>query len=126
MHPETPPQNDGFQEVHFRVDKKTKPFYTKYYLTPEQRRQLIRDVSDSGVLLLEYYMRQAGFDDQTIKDSDAAEYLGWDLRKVSRVRQQLQAADWYNRSRINYTDGRKGYTYYIGFDVVQKYCRRHK
>tara|TARA_R110002167_G_scaffold51505_7_gene149049 strand:- start:127 stop:492 length:366 start_codon:yes stop_codon:yes gene_type:complete len=107
-------------EVNIRCFKQEKALYMKYYLTSEERRNLISKTSDQACMLFEYYLRMASVQDCEITDGTAAHYFGWTTQKVKRNRLALSKEGWYKTTRYTLTDGRKGISYYIGKEAVIK------
>jgi len=111
-----PPVDD----VLIKCRKQDKVLYVKYYLSNSERLDLIKDASDSGCLLFEYYLRMASFKEiPEITDAGSAQYFGWSTRKAQRNRQQLTKTGWFRAVRFTYTDGRRGITYYLGKKAVE-------
>lgn len=111
---------EHFDEINVHCDKKDKAMYLKYYLSAEERRSLIQEVGDAACMLYEYYLRMASIPNQVITDDMAAEYFGWNTRKVRRYRQALTNAGWYDSARYTIAKVRKGISYYIGKEAVAK------
>lgn len=107
-------------EVNFHCERQTNVLHVKYYLSDSNRRELIKTIGDPACLLFDYYLRMASKEDREITDSDVASQFGWDIQKVQRYRRALQKNGWFRRSSFSYPDGRKGITYYIGKEPVQK------
>jgi hypothetical protein len=107
-----------YHELNFHYNKKAKSFYTKYYLTNAERRDLGLQAGDAGVLLYEYLLRMVSIGKEVITDDSIAAYFGWDTSKAKRYRLKLTNIGWYASRKYSFTDGRKGISYYIGPDVV--------
>lgn len=107
-------------EVNVHCDRKDKALYIKYYLSAVERRELIKTLGDPACMLFEYYLRMASIPNQIITDNLAAEYFGWNSRKVRRYRQALQQAGWYAHSKYSISKHRRGVSYYIGREAVAR------
>lgn len=111
-------------EVNYHCHKQPNAFYTKYYLSNEQRVELGKAVGDAGLLLYEYYLRMAAIGTVPMTDETAALYFGWNTRKVRRYRRALEKIGWYANVRYSLHDGRKGMAYYIGKPTVEQHLRK--
>jgi hypothetical protein len=94
----------------------------KYYLNDDERRELIqaKGIGEAGCLLFEYYLRLAAKGENEVSDDGAAWHFGWKTQKTQRLRLELTKAGWFRHVRSNYTDGRKGITYYVGKQAVRE------
>lgn len=107
------------KEVQFRADP-NKVAHRKYYVSEDERRRLIREVNDAGLLLYEYYLMLAGTNSaDEISDEVTAKYFGWEISKARRVRQNLTNHGWFAKRSYNYSGHEKGVTYYIGRRQVE-------
>ena len=105
-------------EINVKLPHKKAAYYVRHYLNEQERRNLIQEVNDSGVLLYDYYLRLAAVGDVEITDERAAEYFGWPQSKAKRTRLQLVKKGWFKESRYTIEKVRKGVTYYLGKDSV--------
>jgi hypothetical protein len=106
----TPPR-----EIHFIAEANQYKSYRKYYVTDRQRRELISEVKETGLVLFEYFLSLIQKDDaEEITDQRIATHFGWDLAKAKRIRQSLIKNGWYRSECFTYSGGRKGTTYYLG------------
>lgn len=107
-------------EITIKCLKQTKTLYLKYYLTHDERRQLISETSDSACLLFEYYLRVASYTKPVPLDDDtAAEYFGWIPSKVRRIRLQLVHNNWFSHAKGKLNNGQRVEMYYLGKDAVE-------
>ena len=103
-----------FKEVQFKAEAKAVT-HRKFYVSNEERRRLIKEVNDAGLLLFEYYLTLAGVGSQdVISDERTAKHFGWTVTKAQKIRQNLGKHGWFDQKKYNYTDQRKGITYYLG------------
>ncbi len=112
LHPElkTTKPNEFF----FKAEKKS-TIHHNYYTHVSERKDIIFEVGDAGLLLYEYYLALAGANSKVeICDKAAASYFGWDISKAKRVRQKLTRKSWFKSENFIYSDGTKGTTYYLG------------
>jgi hypothetical protein len=110
-------------EVNYKCRKNRDTLYLTYYLTPEERREVIKTISDSACLLLEYYLKRAGASrtrlmEGQITDAQAAEYFGWTASKAGRIRRDLERHGWFSSLPFQSPKGRKSIHYYIGKEAV--------
>lgn len=116
----TPPR-----EIHFIAEANQYKSYRKYYVTDRERRELISEVKEIGLVLFEYFLSLINKEDgEEITDQRTAKYLGWDIAKAKRIRQSLVKNGWYRSESFTYSGGRKGTTYYLGKYAVQNGCIR--
>ncbi len=96
-----------------------KPYYSNFYLKPDERRELITDVGDSGVLLFEYLLFMANQKDgnEAISDQRIADWFGWTERKAQRYRLALISTGWLGIEKYkgNHNDN---YVYFLGKPAV--------
>lgn len=111
---------EHIDEINVHCDKKDKAMYLKYYLSADERRELIKEIGDPACMLYEYYLRMASIPNQVITDDLAADYFGWNTRKVKRYRQALTKAGWFDAAKYTIAKTRKGISYYIGKDAVSR------
>jgi hypothetical protein len=93
--------------------------HIKYYVSPQERRNLIQQVKEAGLALFEYYLSLSSKGKQLISDDVTAEHFGWDVAKAKRLRQNLTKAGWFRSESFTYSGGRKGITYYLGKAAVR-------
>ncbi len=106
------------REIYYRCHEDKPVLHVKYYVTPGDRRTLIKDVKEAGLVLYEYYLSLVSKGEQLITDSDTARHFGWDVPKAKRLRQNLTKAGWFRSESFTYSGGRKGITYYLGKEAV--------
>lgn len=107
-------------EIIIKCLKQTKTLYLKYYLTHDERRQLISETSDSACLLFEYYLRVASYTKPVpLDDVTSAEYFGWLPTKVRRIRTQLVHNNWFRHTKGRLNNGQRVDMYYLGKDAVE-------
>ena len=108
------------REIFFRARENYQTAHRKYYVKDTERRELISEVKETGLILYEYFLSLISRPGSTeITDDDTAAYFGWDLAKVRRVRQNLIRFGWFRSESFTYSGGRKGSTYYIGKEAVE-------
>lgn len=105
-------------EVNIHMENR-KVLYTKYYITATERKRIISDCGDAAALLLEYIVRLAAVGDREIQDQNAADYFGWSLDKVRRVRRSLIKHGWFAQKRYRIDSNTRGVSYYIGQNAQQ-------
>jgi hypothetical protein len=105
--------------------KNPKPFYTKYFVSSEERIDLIKDCAASGLILYEYYLRLASIGDVEITDKAAARFFGWTERTTRRNRVNLINANWLYVQKLSNRSGAKSDIYYLGKEVVEHYKASH-
>jgi hypothetical protein len=108
------------REVNYKCSRQEKKIYQKYYLSDEERRQVLKDIGDAACLVLEYYLRRAGRDDGDIHDWIVARHLGWKQQKVKRQRLALTRNGWIQSVKYTSAKGRKAITHYIGKQAVRE------
>lgn len=113
------------REIHFIAEANQYKSYRKYYVTDRERRELISEVKETGLVLFEYLLSLVQKDEaEEITDKSIATYFGWDSAKAKRIRQSLIKKGWYRSESFTYSGGRKGTTYYLGKYQVQNGCIR--
>ena len=60
------------------------------YLTIEQKREIMSECNDAGLILLEFYVSKQHIDNYNFADKVAANELGWRKQKVQRTRLALE------------------------------------
>lgn len=97
----------------------------KTYITCNQRKQLIKEVGDSGALLYIHYYDKGAYQGFNIMDDTAvAKEIGWPVRKVQRERIKLTKAGWiFKRTITGTTD--KFHITIIGKEAVSYYIQQH-
>ncbi|NOQ31818.1 MAG: hypothetical protein GQ570_11910 [Helicobacteraceae bacterium] len=89
------------------------------YLTMEQKREVMSQCKETGLVLLEYYLSKAGTPNFEYTDEKSAIALGWDISKVSRVRRILEKEDLYKRELFSSKSG-NGSTV---FTIAERYIK---
>lgn len=108
-----------FREIHYSCKKRSSVSHRSFYVTPDERKQLIVDAKEAGLVLFEHLLYLVAIKKQDeISDQDIAEYFGWQKSKASRIRKKLMKAAWFRAESFVYSGGRKGTTYYVGKDAV--------
>ena len=107
-----------------KADRQSSKKVTNMYLTLKQKKELIKTVGDSGLILMEYYLLKAGIPNFEFTDGKTASALGWKERKVQINRLKLTKAGWYYETSGRYSDGRHLTTYYLGEDEIAKHRKR--
>ena len=110
---------NGEPEIHCICEKKDKALYIKYYLSSEERKEILK-LGEAACLLYEFYLRMASIPQQSMEDDVAIKYFGWNIHKVRRYRQVLHKNGWFNSVRFTYTNSNKGITYYVGKNAVRQ------
>jgi len=110
-------------EISMKCQKNPKALYSKYFIADKERKELITNLGDAACMLYEYYLRMASIGDVEITDTTTAGYFGWNIHKAKRNRLALVRAGWFRSARSNFSDGRKGMTYYVGKDAVMESMR---
>lgn len=108
-------------EVNIHCQKQDTVLHIKYHLSSKERRELIQKTSDQASMLFEYYLLMASMNNGEITDEAAAFYFGWSSQKARRNRLLLTKAGWFKSTRYTLTDNRKGISYYIGKEAVEKH-----
>ena len=107
------------REVFFKA-RPNEASHRKYYVKDRERKNLILEVKESGLVLFEYYLSLVGKQPhEEITDEKTAVYFGWDLAKAKRIRQNLVRTGWFQPESFQYSRGRKGTTYYLGKEEVE-------
>lgn len=106
-------------EVNYKCEKKEKQIHLSYYLSDDERREVIQEIGDAACLTLEYYLRRAGRNKEAITDSIVAWHFGWTEQKAKRQRLALVKHGWFWYVKYTSHDGRKTITYYIGKEAVK-------
>jgi hypothetical protein len=109
----------------FICQKNPKPFYTKFFVSSEERVDLIKDCTAAGLVLYEYYLRLASVGDVEITDEAAAIFFGWTERTTRRNRMNLINANWLYVQKLSNRSGAKSDIYYLGKEVVELYKTSH-
>ena len=86
-----------------------------YYLTLEEKREVMTDCGDSAVILYEFYISKGGVDDYDFSDGKAGRALGWTDSKVQRIRLVLEKKHFFRKLKDHNT-----WIVYIGKDQVDK------
>ncbi len=73
---------------------------TAIYLTTSQKVQIMKQCSDSALILYEFYLSKAAAPGYAFEDSKVAAALGWHISKVSRLRQQLTREGYFMRHTV--------------------------
>lgn len=110
--------------VHWTTPPKKHRFYVTTYLSEEERRELIRDCTERGVLLYDYLLRLSAVGDKRITDEDIAEYFGWSVLKATRVRRDLLRTGWLYELRYRMDKNLVGVTYILGKEQVKAHLDR--
>lgn len=111
------------REIHFIAQANQYRSFRNYYVTDRERRDLISEVKETGLVLFEYLLSLVKKDDaEEITDKSIATYFGWDTAKAKRIRQSLIKKGWYRSESFTYSSGRKGTTYYLGKYQVKHGC----
>ena len=82
--------------------------------------KLMGELGDTCFILYQFYVANSYKDNQTYKDKDAMEHLGWSKDKVERTRRKLTKHHWIYRESGVYSSGRKLLTIYLGKKNVLK------
>ena len=101
--------------------KRKSPIYINYYLSPEERHELIDDAGIHGLVLFEYYLMMANQKDgnEEISDQRAANWLKWSVRTAKRHRLALQQTDWLLIEKYKGTHNDQ-FIYFLGKPMVQE------
>ena len=99
--------------------------HIKCYLKPEQRREIIRETSDQGSMLYEYYLNMVGVENRVLTDKSSAAYFGWTVDKAKRHRISLEKAGYFavDRFRSTTPGGTVGCVYILGKEAIADYFK---
>ena len=106
---------------HFKyIAKHRKAIYTNYYVSPTERRQLIKETSVSGLLSFEYFLYKARqtVEVDEITDQRTADWFGWTLDTAKRHRLALIKQGWFHVEKHRSPNGHKVEVYYLGKEAV--------
>jgi len=94
--------------------------YTNYYVTPDERKLLIKETSVSGLLTFEYYLYMARQTNHAGKITDirTADWFGWTVSTARRHRLALIKNGWFHVEPHRSTNRHKVDIYYLGKDQV--------
>jgi hypothetical protein len=106
-------------EVNYKCRKQDKQIHLTYYLSDNERREVIRNTGDSGCLLLEFYLRRVGRNEGMTTDTLVADHFGWSTQKAKRLRSKLTRHGWFRSVNFKSARGRKAITYYVGKEAVR-------
>ena len=107
-----------FKEYTIKADKQSRRKSTTMYLTTKEKKQLITECGDAGLILMDYYYSKAGVPNFEYTDNKSATALGWTERKVQTSRLKLTKNHWYYEASGRYSDGRFIKTFYLGKETV--------
>lgn len=94
---------------------------TVYYLTQQQRHDLIQNLGDACYIVFMYYAEKASYKNFSFHDDRVAKALGYSERKVQRARQKLIQYGWFLQSTYTNKEGRKVIMTYLGQEAVHHY-----
>ena len=102
------------------MDKRGRVSHSKFEVSKKEREDILSNLGDSALLLYQFYLRMASIPDASMEDSDAAIYLLWNIRKVRRIRKQLENEGYFRKITYRANSGKKVCTYYISKESVDK------
>ena len=114
---------------HFKyIAERRTAVYSNYYVTPNERKLLIKETSVSGLLTFEYFLfmaRQTNHAEK-ITDSRTADWFGWTVSTARRHRLALVKHGWFHAESHRSINGHKVDIYYLGKDEVAEAVRTGK
>mgnify|MGYP003514186311 FL=1 len=96
--------------------------HTKFYLSAHERKELLRDCGDTGLLAMEWMLRLAALpvsSNPVINDDTLAEYFDWSKRKAGDVRRDLIKHGYLHTEIVTQSNNTKMAVYYVGKQAVE-------
>jgi hypothetical protein len=113
------------EEYKYIVDQDRNIFHAKYYMTDNERRDLLADLSSSALVLFEYYLRLACNDKNNpeLCDRAAEKAIGLKFHTIRKLRGQLEKTGWIKIVKLprHPTTGHKAHLYFLGKSAVRSY-----
>lgn len=93
------------------------------YLTLKQKKEVMKLVGDSGLVLLEFYLSKLNVPQYEYKDEKTAIALGWTVRKVLEYRLRLVKADLFKQESYG-SGSRKAVITTVGERFMKGYTKQ--
>ena len=113
-----------FTLTQIRSNKQEKAMHTKFYLSAHERKELLRDCGDTGLLAMEWMLRLAALpvsSNPVINDDTLAEYFDWSKRKAGDVRRDLIKHGYLHTEIVTQSNNTKMAVYYVGKQAVEDF-----